>query len=139
MDAALGGFVLSERIEGDAVEHREVLRGMASAFAVQVLAEADIEHPMQFVLDAPVLANGCIQPLCIGPQAGDVVADFALCFAGGRIDGWWGVSRRLRCSVNLPELWSSTSRQFMRCSRTAQDDCALTKPSSLSRDTPMFC
>ena len=60
MDAALGGFVLFERIEGDAVEHREVLRGMAGAFAVQVLAEADIEHPVQFVLDAPVLANGCI-------------------------------------------------------------------------------
>ncbi len=95
MDAALGGFVLFERIEGDAVEHREVLRGMAGAFAIQVLAEADIEHPMQFVLDAPVLANGCIQPLRIGPQAGDVVADFALCFAGGRIDGWWGVSHRL--------------------------------------------
>ena len=83
MDAALGGFVLFERIEGDAVEHREVLRGMAGAFAIQVLAEADIEHPMQFVLDAPVLATGCIQPLRIGPQAGDVVADFALCFAGG--------------------------------------------------------
>jgi hypothetical protein len=54
---------------------------MAGAFAVQVFAEAHVEHPVQFVFDAPVLADHRVQPRRIGPEAGDVVADFALGFA----------------------------------------------------------
>ena len=51
---------------------------IAGAFAVQVLFEADIEGPVELVFDAPVLANGLIQPRRVGAKAGDVVADFAL-------------------------------------------------------------
>jgi hypothetical protein len=60
VDAALGSFVLFEQIEGDAVEYGKVLRRVTCAFAVEVLAQANIEHPMQFVFDAPVLANAAV-------------------------------------------------------------------------------
>ena len=36
---------------------------------------------MQFVFDAPVLADHGVQPHGIGSEAGDVVTDFALHFA----------------------------------------------------------
>src|ERR1035437_6306915 len=42
------------------------------------LAESPVEPPVQLVFDAPVLADPPVQPRCIGPEAGDVVADFAL-------------------------------------------------------------
>ena len=45
------------------------------------LAEADIEHPVQFVFNAPVLADDGVQPRGIGLETGDVVTDFALDFA----------------------------------------------------------
>ena len=57
-DAELACFVLSEQVKGDAVEDGEVLRGISGAFAVQVFAEADIECPVELVVDAPVVANG---------------------------------------------------------------------------------
>ena len=57
LDAAFAGFLLLEHIESDAVEQGEVLRGVARAFAAEVFAEADVEHPVQFVFDAPVLAD----------------------------------------------------------------------------------
>jgi hypothetical protein len=38
-----------------------VLRRMACSFSVQVFAKAHVEHPMQFVFDAPVLANHAVQ------------------------------------------------------------------------------
>lgn len=47
------GFVLFDQVEGDAVEHGEVLRGIRGAFAVEIFARADIDHPVQLVLDAP--------------------------------------------------------------------------------------
>jgi len=55
---------------------------MSGAFAVQVFAEAHVEHPMQFVFDAPVLADHRIEPRRIRLEAGDGVADCALDFAG---------------------------------------------------------
>ena len=70
-----------EQVEGDAVENGGVLRRIASAFAVEVFAEAHILNPVQLVFDAPVLANASIQPRRIGFQAGEVVADFCLCLA----------------------------------------------------------
>jgi len=42
LDSALGGFVLFEQIEGDAVEHGEVLSRVASAFAALILAEGHV-------------------------------------------------------------------------------------------------
>ena len=83
MDSALAGFVLFEQVEGDAIENGEVLGGVAGAFAVEVFAKADIEHPVQLVLDAPVLTNGAVQTRRIGFETGDGVAGFGLGFARG--------------------------------------------------------
>ena len=58
---------------------------VAGAFAAEVFAEADVEHPVQFVFDAPVLADRAVQPRRIGLEAGDVVADFTLDFARGLV------------------------------------------------------
>ena len=57
LDSAFGRFVLFEQVEGDAIEHGEVLSRVSSAFAVKVFAKAHIEHPVQFVFDPPVLTN----------------------------------------------------------------------------------
>jgi hypothetical protein len=46
---------------GDAIEHGEVLGGVAGAFAVKVFAEADVERPVQLIFDTPVLTNGAIR------------------------------------------------------------------------------
>jgi len=67
--AELAGFALFEQVERDAVDDGEVLRGVACALAAKVFAEADIEHPVQLVFDAPVLANGRVQPLRFRLQA----------------------------------------------------------------------
>ena len=85
LDAAFERLFLFEQIQGNAVEQGEVLGGMTGAFAVQVFAEVDIQHPVQFVFDAPVLANALIQPHRVGLEAGDVVADLALGLAGGLV------------------------------------------------------
>jgi hypothetical protein len=50
LDSALGRFVLFEQVEGDAIEHGEVLSRVASAFAVKVFAKTHIQHPVQFCL-----------------------------------------------------------------------------------------
>ena len=81
VDAQFAGFVLLEQVECDAVEHGVVLCGVASTFAIQVLAEADVEHSVQFVFDAPVLTDGAVQPRRIGIEAGNVVSGLALGFA----------------------------------------------------------
>ena len=47
-----------DQVEGDTVEQGEVLGGVSGAFAVLVLAEGHIQHPVQLVFDAPVLADG---------------------------------------------------------------------------------
>lgn len=39
---------------------------MSSAFAVEVFIEAHIQYPVQFVFDAPVLADHCVQLRRIG-------------------------------------------------------------------------
>jgi len=85
LDSAFGRFVVFEQIEGDSIEDGEVLCGVASAFAVRVFAEADVEHPVQVVFDAPVLADHGVQPRRIGAEAGDVVANLALGFACGLV------------------------------------------------------
>jgi hypothetical protein len=38
--------------------HREILGGVASADAAVVFSEGDVENPVQFILDTPVLASG---------------------------------------------------------------------------------
>jgi len=43
-----------------------ILCGVALAFAAEVFAESDVEHPMQFVFNAPVLADDAVQLCGIG-------------------------------------------------------------------------
>jgi hypothetical protein len=56
------------------VQEGEVAGGGAVAHAAVVLAEGDVEHPMQRVLDAPVPADGLDQgggllsPVCLVGQ-----------------------------------------------------------------------
>jgi hypothetical protein len=69
-DAELACSVLSEQVESDAVEDREVLRGVSGSFAVQVFCEANIEGPVQLVFDAPVVANGLVQARRVEAEAG---------------------------------------------------------------------
>ena len=85
-DTELGGFVALQQVKGDAVKQGKVLGGIAGAFAVEVFAEADIERPMQLVFNAPVLANGAVQPSGIGLEAGDVIAGILLRFAAGLVE-----------------------------------------------------
>jgi hypothetical protein len=61
-----------EEVECDSVNEREVLGSVGRAFAVQVFAEADIERPVQLILDSPVLTNRTVQPLGLRLEAGDV-------------------------------------------------------------------
>jgi hypothetical protein len=86
VDAAFGGFVLFEQVESNAVEHGEVLCGIARAFVVEVFAEADIEHPVQLTFDAQCwrmapfscAASGLILPSTMtGIPALRVAANFA--------------------------------------------------------------
>ena len=70
-----------EDVEGDPIEEGEVLCGVACSFSTEVFSEADIECPMQFVFNAPVLADGLVEPSGIGFEAGDVEAGFGLCLA----------------------------------------------------------
>ena len=70
-----------EDVEGDSVEQREVLRGVACPFSAEVFAETHIQHPVQLVFDGPVLSDGAVQASRIGLEAGDVEAGFAFGFA----------------------------------------------------------
>ena len=57
MDSDLCGLVLFEDGQGDALYAREVFGAVLCADAALVLSEAYLEGPMEFVLDAPVLAD----------------------------------------------------------------------------------
>ena len=46
MDVSFGGCVLFEQVEGDTVQHGEVLCGMVCTSAVEAFAEAEIKHPV---------------------------------------------------------------------------------------------
>ena len=52
------GFFLLSRSSAMRLKHGVVLCGMAGAFAIKVFSKTDIEGPVQFVFDAPVLSDG---------------------------------------------------------------------------------
>jgi hypothetical protein len=81
VDTEFAGFVLSKQVQGDSVEQGEVLCGIGGPFSAGVFSEADIRYPVQFVLDAPVLANFAVQLLGSGFETGDVGTDLLLDFA----------------------------------------------------------
>lgn len=88
MDSELGSFILFEQVEGEPIDEGEVLRSVSSAFAAQVFAEGDIEYPMEFVLDTPMLANGLIQLSGLGWETGNVVSFSVLPVALWKRSAW---------------------------------------------------
>src|SRR3954447_23657198 len=53
--------ISGDEVEGDFAQEGEVAGGGTVAHATVVLAEGDVEHPMQGVFDAPVPADGLDQ------------------------------------------------------------------------------
>src|SRR5665809_132892 len=53
----------AQHVEGETSEDREVFRAVILAVAGLVFVEADIEHPVQAVLDGPVRAHGVCEAL----------------------------------------------------------------------------
>src|ERR671921_2426578 len=74
--------VAGDEVEGDLAQEGEVAGGGAVAYPAVVLAEGDVEHPVQRVLDAPVPADGPDQDGGIVAAAGEEVADLGLDLAG---------------------------------------------------------
>ena len=56
-DTPFESFVLAEQIEDNAVKQGEILGGVSGRFSAQIFAEGHVQHPVQFVLNAPVLAD----------------------------------------------------------------------------------
>jgi len=61
VDPEFGSFVLFEQVEGKPVDEGEVLSSVAGTLAAQVFAEGDVEYPVEFVFDAPVLTNDLME------------------------------------------------------------------------------
>src|SRR3954462_8876845 len=70
--------VPGDGVEGDLAQKGEVAGGRAVAHAAVVLAEGDVEHPAERVLDAPMPADGPGQDGGIVAAAGDEVAELGL-------------------------------------------------------------
>src|SRR3712207_551740 len=67
-----------DEIEGDLAQEGKVAGGGAIAHTTVVLAEGDVEDPVQRVLDAPVAADGLDQDGGSVAAAGEEVADLGL-------------------------------------------------------------
>ena len=76
-DAALLGGVLAQEVEGEVAQGGQIGGGMAGADAALVLAQGDVEHPVEGVFDAPVAADGAGQFGGVRRQAAQVVAPLA--------------------------------------------------------------
>jgi hypothetical protein len=82
-DARLEGCFLFGQVQGHAVEQPEVLRRISGALRAQIRAQGHVEHPVELVFDAPVLADHIVQSLSTWLEAGDVIANPALGLASG--------------------------------------------------------
>src|SRR5512144_795538 len=80
--AGLVTAVSGDEIEGDLAQEGQVAGSGAVAHATVILAEDDVEDPVQRVLDAPVPADGLDQDGRIVAAAGEEVADLGLDLAG---------------------------------------------------------
>src|SRR5689334_6181514 len=80
--AGLATAISGDEVEGDFAQEGEVAGGGTIAHATVVLAEGDVEHPMQGVFDAPVPADGWGQAGGIIAAAAEEVADLGLDLAG---------------------------------------------------------
>ena len=76
-DATLFGGVLAQEVEGHVAQGGQMVGGVAGAHAALVLAQGDVEHPVEGVFDAPVAADGAGQLGGVWWQAAQVVAPLA--------------------------------------------------------------
>src|SRR5437660_6550888 len=74
LDSSLDGLVLTQHGHRQAIEQRQVFDPVTVALTHAVLVEGHIQHPMQTVLDPPVLADRARQTLGPGRQAADEVS-----------------------------------------------------------------
>jgi hypothetical protein len=70
--------ISGDEVEGDFAQEGEVAGGGAVAHAAVILADGDVEHPVQSVLDAPVPADCPDQDGGIVAAAGEEIADLGL-------------------------------------------------------------
>src|SRR5690242_21630340 len=80
--AGLAMAVSGDEVESDLAQEGEVAGGGAVAHPAVILAEGDVEHPVQGVLDAPVPADRPDQDGGIVAAAGEEVADLGLDLTG---------------------------------------------------------
>src|SRR5919199_1740422 len=80
--ARLAAAVAGDEVEGDPAQEGEVAGGGAVAHPAVVLAEGDVENPMQGVLDAPVPADRPDQDGGIVAAAGEEGTGLGLGLAG---------------------------------------------------------
>src|ERR671939_667624 len=74
--------ILGDEVEGDLAQQGEVAGGGAVAHPAVVLAEGDVEHPVQPVLHTPMPPDRPRQGGGIVAAAGEEVADLGLDLAG---------------------------------------------------------
>ncbi len=58
LDADFGSTLLFEQVQGQVSHHRQVLVGVAGSDSAVVFIKGHVQHPMEAVLDAPVLTAG---------------------------------------------------------------------------------
>src|SRR5215210_1775374 len=82
MEAGLGAPVSGDQVESDLAKESEVGRSRPVAHAAVILAEGDVQHPMQRVLNTPVPADCPDQDGGIIVATCQEVADLGLDLAG---------------------------------------------------------
>ena len=65
---------MTQEVESNVPQGREVLRAMSFAQATVIFSESDIQDPVHTVLDAPVAANRVTELPGVTVQTGDVVS-----------------------------------------------------------------
>src|SRR3954470_5120001 len=81
-EAGLGAPVPGDQIEGELAKEGEVARSRPVAHPAVILAEGDVQHPMQRVLNTPVPADCPDQDGGIIVAACQEIADLGLDLAG---------------------------------------------------------
>ena len=77
LDAALAwDRVKADEIQGEVLQHRQIVRGVLGSRPHLILREGDIPAPMQTVLYPPMGTNRMCRTFCIRRQAGNVVTMF---------------------------------------------------------------
>jgi hypothetical protein len=76
------GGILFDQIEGHEPEHGHVLRAVIFAKAGVILAEGDIQSPVQGILNGPVLTGGIENKRGLRRETADVIGGLLLNLVG---------------------------------------------------------